>query len=249
MSPAALYIGGIVVAAALLVSLPPLEHSATASAAQGEGAQPPTRASREAPSASAVHAIDKGQASSAAHLILLLPSAALLFALPWPFAASIAERDRARQVRHNVGFAGTGVVCIQSGQDAANFLLILNRNLRDKKGLWVPPGGHVDIFSERPEERVRQKVVLETGYETDLVEVHGSMLPGEGRKKYGSVLMVCSSRISAQGRSAGKLQQVPQYPYRFCLYIEGYKLQHHPANQVPTFGNVVGSGQGLRGIS
>ncbi len=106
-------------------------------------------------------------------VLLLFPSGAILFALLW----QLGVRDQAKRVRHNFGFATTGVLAVQTTDGSGNFLLVLNKNLRNGKGLWVPPGGHIDVFSERPEDRVVEKILLETGLNSTVVEVNSMMLP------------------------------------------------------------------------
>ena len=116
-------------------------------------------------------------------LVLLFPSGAILFALLWQAGALASLRVKDKQVRHNFGFAATGVLAIHSTEGTGNFLLVLNKNLRNRQGLWVPPGGHVDIFSEQPEIRVVEKVKLETGFDAKIIEVHTSLLPPTGARR------------------------------------------------------------------
>jgi hypothetical protein len=62
-----------------------------------------------------------------------------------------------------VGFAVTGLVIGNPKSDHPFFYLVLNKNLRGGKGLWVPPGGHFSPQFEDPVEKLRHKVKAEIG--------------------------------------------------------------------------------------
>lgn len=49
--------------------------------------------------------------------------------------------QREKKLIKSLGFAATGILIEKPGGDAVNFIIILNKNLRQGKGLWVPPGG------------------------------------------------------------------------------------------------------------
>lgn len=72
--------------------------------------------------------------------------------------------------RDRVGFATTGIVVCTSDRQNPEFILVLNRNLRDGKGLWVPPGGHFAPHYDDPKEALLLKVRKEIGMICTVVE-------------------------------------------------------------------------------
>jgi hypothetical protein len=70
------------------------------------------------------------------------------------------------------GPGGTGLattsVLITALNGSHNFMLILNRNLNNGKGLWVPPGGHFELGVDDPGDRLLQKIRTEVGIEAKI---------------------------------------------------------------------------------
>lgn len=62
-----------------------------------------------------------------------------------------------------VGFAATGIVIGNAAGAHPYFYLVLNKNLRGGKGLWVPPGGHFTPQIQNPIEVLISKVKAEIG--------------------------------------------------------------------------------------
>ena len=65
------------------------------------------------------------------------------------------------------GLAATSVLLVGAG-NATSFLLILNRNLNNGKGLWVPPGGHFKLGVDNPADCLLRKVQSEVGIEAEI---------------------------------------------------------------------------------
>jgi hypothetical protein len=80
----------------------------------------------------------------------------------------VAVRLRLSQKRIDVGFANTGLIIVGTG-DSASFVLLLNKNLREGKGLWVPPGGHFDPMVEESTRRLKTKIEDEVGLRTEVI--------------------------------------------------------------------------------
>ena len=68
-----------------------------------------------------------------------------------------------------VGFATTAVLVVKSHKKN-KFLLILNRNLNDGEGLWVPPGGHFNPQQEDPSVKILSKINDEVGLKAKIVQ-------------------------------------------------------------------------------
>ncbi len=68
------------------------------------------------------------------------------------------------------GFAATGVI-VDSTKKKPCFILINNKNLREGKGLWVPPGGHINIFKEPPTKQLISKIAFEIGAQCNVIEL------------------------------------------------------------------------------
>ena len=71
-----------------------------------------------------------------------------------------------------VGLAATGVL-IDGSSGADEFVLVLNKNLRNGEGLWVPPGGHFPDTAEDPARELATKVRLEVAAESKLIPTSG----------------------------------------------------------------------------
>jgi hypothetical protein len=65
------------------------------------------------------------------------------------------------------GLATTSVLIVPAS-GPASFMLILNRNLNNGKGLWVPPGGHFELGVDDPADRLLQKIRSEVGIEAKI---------------------------------------------------------------------------------
>lgn len=50
-----------------------------------------------------------------------------------------------------------------------NFIIILNKNLRQGKGLWVPPGGHFLPYIDNPETKLKNKIYEEIGVDCEVM--------------------------------------------------------------------------------
>jgi hypothetical protein len=74
------------------------------------------------------------------------------------------------QHRERIGYATTGIVICED-KDDPYFLLVLNLNLRDGKGLWVPPGGHFTPHVEVPDKKLLQKIKAEIGLACEFLAV------------------------------------------------------------------------------
>ncbi len=70
----------------------------------------------------------------------------------------------------HVGFAVSGVLVQGEGSDA-KFVLIRNLNLREGKGMWVPPGGHFDPAVKEPYVAIKEKILSEIGVDCELIEL------------------------------------------------------------------------------
>jgi hypothetical protein len=65
------------------------------------------------------------------------------------------------------GLATTSVLIVRFDAPM-NFMLVLNRNLNNGKGLWVPPGGHFELGIDDPADRLLQKIRSEVGIEAKI---------------------------------------------------------------------------------
>lgn len=79
------------------------------------------------------------------------------------------DRTRPSSVQKvdGTGLATTSVLIVSLGAPAS-FMLILNRNLNNGKGLWVPPGGHFELGVDDPADRLLQKIRSEVGMEAKI---------------------------------------------------------------------------------
>lgn len=50
-----------------------------------------------------------------------------------------------------------------------NFIIILNKNLRQGKGLWVPPGGHFLPYIDNPGTKLKNKIYEEIGVDCEVM--------------------------------------------------------------------------------
>ncbi len=64
----------------------------------------------------------------------------------------------AGKASETLGFAATGILIEKPGGDAVNFIIILNKNLRQGKGLWGSPGGHFLPYIDNPETKLKNKI-------------------------------------------------------------------------------------------
>jgi hypothetical protein len=76
-------------------------------------------------------------------------------------AQARAYEDQRRMQR--IGFSATGVVVSTSNPKDPYFILVFNRNLREGKGLWVPPGGHFTPYEDDPVDALLLKIRDEIG--------------------------------------------------------------------------------------
>ncbi|MEO9131013.1 MAG: hypothetical protein ABI240_07375 [Sphingomonas sp.] len=79
----------------------------------------------------------------------------------------------------HVGVASAGVLIMNPASASRHFVLVHNRNLREGRGLWVPPGGHVDIAAEQPADRLREKIIEEVGVLSSTLALSPSLMPGD----------------------------------------------------------------------
>jgi hypothetical protein len=77
-----------------------------------------------------------------------------------------APADVAQEVG-GTGLATTSVLIVRLDAPV-NFMLVLNRNLNNGKGLWVPPGGHFELGIDDPADRLLQKIRSEVGIEAKI---------------------------------------------------------------------------------
>ena len=73
--------------------------------------------------------------------------------------------QREKKLIKSLGFAATGILIEKPGGDTVNFIIILNKNLRQGKGLWVPPGGHFLPYIDNPGTKLKNKIYEEIGVE------------------------------------------------------------------------------------
>lgn len=71
------------------------------------------------------------------------------------------------KIKRNIGFAVTGIIIKKSTNIST--ILVYNKNLREGKGLWVPPGGHFFPQTEDPVEKLRAKILQEIGYNIHII--------------------------------------------------------------------------------
>ncbi|MDR0604753.1 MAG: hypothetical protein LBG80_10660 [Bacteroidales bacterium] len=91
------------------------------------------------------------------------------------------EIRRKKDLMELLGFAVTSVL-IEQNTNSHNFIIVLNKNLRGGKGLWVPPGGHFTPYMEHPEIKLKNKIYEEIGVECDIIYDNRQM-PEDGDKK------------------------------------------------------------------
>ena len=67
----------------------------------------------------------------------------------------------------------TGGMAFEALNNAArlksNFIIILNKNLRQGKGLWVPPGGHFLPYIDNPGTKLKNKIYEEIGVDCEVM--------------------------------------------------------------------------------
>lgn len=77
----------------------------------------------------------------------------------------------------SVGVASAGVLVMFPTSTSRHFVLVHNRNLREGRGLWVPPGGHIDIAVEQPADRLREKIIEEVGVQSTALVLLPDLMP------------------------------------------------------------------------
>ena len=77
--------------------------------------------------------------------------------------------QREKKLIKSLGFAATGILIEKPGGDAVNFIIILNKNLRQGKGLWVPPGGHFLPHIDNPGTKLKNKIYEEIGVDCEVM--------------------------------------------------------------------------------
>lgn len=105
----------------------------------------------------------------------------LLVLLTFRFSLYTSQRD-AQSVAcfhaRKLGFAATSVLVLDDGDPAAaDFLLVMNRNLNKPVGLWVGPGGRFYPDREDPNVKLIRKIEDEVGLEAVIVGGQVGQLP------------------------------------------------------------------------
>ena len=117
--------------------------------------------------------------SSVTAYIPILASAALTgFAKLYALSAMHHAAMLQKQLAETVGFAVTGIVICRSNPDEPHFILVLNRNLRGGRGLWVPPGGHFIPHREEPTAKLLFKVATEIGVRCTVIDTSALVQAG-----------------------------------------------------------------------
>ncbi len=99
--------------------------------------------------------------------------------------SAIALAAKKALLLHNIsdsrklGFAVTGVTYLGDSKDNLQFVFIFNKNVREGKGLWLPPGGRYFPAFEHPEEKLRAKILDELGQPVDIEPPSHRSMPSE----------------------------------------------------------------------
>ncbi len=81
------------------------------------------------------------------------------------------------KLRKNTGFAATGILINRNNPHGPTFILVLNKNLKNKQGLWVPPGGHYLPHFENPSKKLTEKIQSEIGVKTSILNPYKYNFP------------------------------------------------------------------------
>ena len=97
----------------------------------------------------------------------------LLVLLTFRFSLYASQKDAQSAAcfhARKLGFAVTSVLVLDDGEpEAADFLLVMNRNLNKPVGLWVGPGGRFYPDREDPNVKLIRKIEDEVGLEAVIV--------------------------------------------------------------------------------
>lgn len=145
-----------------------------------------------------------------------------------------------QKTEQGLGFASTAVV-IEEVNSVHRFIIILNKNLREGKGLWVPPGGHFSPYTENPESKVIHKLMDEIGVECKLLE-QANLLPNQNHdRENNEVVWITPPYFVLREYLPGKCKQDHSYHFDF-VYIcltdgvrknEKSKYKHNDIIRIP----------------
>lgn len=93
------------------------------------------------------------------------------------------ETLKNKELNKSLGYTVTGMLIEDIPNiDTLNFIIVLNKNLRKGKGLWVPPGGHFTPYEHNPEVILERKIHEEIGVKSKILSIN-TLMPDQRERR------------------------------------------------------------------